>query len=263
MLKNIMVSGIIITLVIVMLPVLYVYVPKLLIKPEGKFTVLMAGRSVTEQWFRRRELPEFLNELSIWREWPIPHNKHIEDDVYYEQLYLPSPRTNYNKPGFVYGEQAINAIQKALKEKHFDAMLFKFCFVDFRDSSLKENADVNEQFHEMTSFVEDIHGIAKMNNTSLILGTALPILEPDIKSQQLRIRYNQWVEEYSHQHQDTIKLELFNNLINSDGKLRVDYSLDPGDNDSHLNKKAYEILEQELSQTLVNIRNKNYTAPRK
>lgn len=244
--KNVIVSGAVAAVVIGVLAVVYVYVPKLFINPEGKYTVLMSGRSVTEQMFRRWELPGILNRLSIWRDWYIPFSEHVDGDKYFQQLPTPSPTTNYNKPGYEYGKVTLDTITGALNKEKYNAMMFELCFVDFRDKSLKSDEDAEQLYNHITSLVQRVHDITKQHNTKLILPDALPVLDPGVHAQQVRMKYNQWVADYEKNNNDVVKLNLFDRLTDTEGKLKREYSIDLSDNDSHLNTEANSILANEL-----------------
>jgi hypothetical protein len=246
--KNTMIQGIIIIISVVILFVSYIYIPKLLITPDNKFTVLMAGQSVTDHWFRYRELPAPLNAISIWKSWPIPYDKHVSGSYYFKQLRIPSPRRNEIKSG--YGAETLTSIQSELDKKNYNALMFKFCFTDFLDGDLHNEKEVNNEFNKMTTLVKKVHNIAKSHNTKLILGNALPLLKPNDLSQQLRIKYNSWVNDYAINNTDIVTVDLYDNLVDKYGRLKVSYSLDPGDDDSHLKKDVYKILENELSSSL-------------
>jgi hypothetical protein len=41
-------------------------------------------------------------------------------------------------------------------------------------------------------------------------------------------------------------IDLYNNLIDDNGKLKHEYSLEPDDNDSHINMTAFSVLEKEF-----------------
>jgi hypothetical protein len=252
--KNIIiVSGLAFVLIISAIG-LYIFLPKLFISSKDKFTVLMAGQSVTDHWFKRRELPGFLNELSIWRDWHIPYDKHVSGDVYYERLYMPSPRSGHREDNYVYGEKSLKAIESALEINDYDAMHFKFCFIDFGDKSLKSDEQVDEQLDQMTDLVQKVHALTNKHDTKLIIGNALPSLDPGQYGQKLRERFNAWVVGYGANQEDTINIELYKKLANEQGALDVKYSLDPGDNDSHLNQQAYDIMESELTQAISQIK---------
>jgi len=213
MLKELTLPVVITTVVIIVLILIYIYLPKYLITSKNKYTVLMAGQSVTDQWFRNRELPDVLNNLGMWRNWHIPYDQHMKDDVYYKKLRIPSPRENKKHPNYKFGENTLKTITKSLDEKHYDALMFKYCFVDYGDSSINTLEKLEQRFNELTKLVEEVHKTASERDTKLILGNAMPSFESSEYSQELRFKFNKWVDDYVKENEDIAKIELFDNLL--------------------------------------------------
>lgn len=239
-------TSVTVTAIIVLIAV-YLYLPNILVTSKGKYSVAMAGRSVTQQWFKRRRLPSVLNNISIWREWPIPYNKHQEGDVYYERIAIPSPQKNRKKQDYLYGQETYKTLKEVIKSSKFDALFYKFCFVDFGDNSIKDQESEEQRFLNMTDLVRKIHTLTKMKNMKMILGNALPTLTPGEYGQELRLRYNHWAKDYTNKNEDMILMDLYGTLSDKNGQLNKKYSLDLSDMDSHLNQDAYTLLENELS----------------
>lgn len=233
---------------------LSIYLPRLLVSSDQKYKVAMAGRSVTEQWFRRRSLPSVLNKISIWREWPIPYDKYSDDEVYYERIKLPSPTKNREKTGYVYGGESYKAIEDKLNHDKYDVLMFKFCFVDFDDGRIKNSHDVQSRLNEMTGLTKKIHGLARTRGIKLVLGNAMPSLAPSQYGQSLRREYNQWLNDYASHKMDVVILDLFGSLVDDHGKLRKEYSFDLSDNDSHLNEVADKLYGESLNKAIGQVR---------
>lgn len=239
---------------IVVIITLSIYLPRLLVSGDQKYKVAMAGRSVTEQWFRRRTLPSILNKISIWREWPIPYDKYSDDGIYYERIAIPSPTKNREKPGYVYGGESYKEIVGGLSHEKYDALMFKFCFVDFDDGRIKNSDDVQNRFNEMTGFAKKIHGLARARGIKLVLGNAMPTLAPSQYGQSLRRKYNQWLNDYASHETDVVIVDLFGFLADDQGKLRKEYSFDLSDNDSHLNEVADKLYGESLKKAIGQVR---------
>jgi hypothetical protein len=237
-------SGVIIIVALITISV--VYLPKLTYSSKDKYTVAMAGRSVMDMWFRYWNIPKVLNSISVYKPWPIPYNQYQRGDFYFEYIRLSSPRKNVDKPGVEYGQEMFRTLVNQINGREYNAVLFKFCFVDFGDKSLTSPENVNERFQKMSSLAKKVHNFAKNMNMKLLLPNSLPALKPGVYGQELRYKYNTWVDEYSAQEADVIKIELFGTLTDQEGKLKPEFSVDLDSVDPHPNMQAFRLLEKEL-----------------
>jgi len=213
-----------------------------LYKPDGKYRIAMAGRSVMDQWFKYWNWPFFLHDYAVYREWPIPHTRYIKDRYYLEYIPIDSPHVKSD--GKEYGARMFESIQNQVDEKKYDALFFKFCFVDFSDKNLNDADTESRQFKEMTSLVEKVYVFATEKNLKLILGNALPTETPGRYAQQLRLDFNNWVKQYVAAHPDIIPVDLFHPLTDDRGVMRAELARSP--DDSHVNRKGYQLLDKEL-----------------
>jgi hypothetical protein len=247
-------TAVLIAIVAVIIVALYIYLPRILVSSDQNYKVAMAGRSVTDQLFRRRALPSVLNKISIWRQWPIPYNKYIQDGVYYELTEIPAPTKNRGKPGYEYGGESYKIIESSVNREKYDTLVFESCFVEFDDAKLKNSGDVQNRLAEMTGLVKRIHGLAKARGMKFIVGNAMPSLSPSEHGQTLRRAYNQWLNDYALSEPDVVILDFFGLLADADGKLRKEYSLDLSDQDSHLNETADRLFGERLKQAVSLVR---------
>ena len=225
-----------------------IYLPKMAITPDNKFKVLMAGRSTTDILFRHWNIPETVNKISIWKEWPIPRTRYQKDDVFFEYAAIAEPHRGVKKKGYPYGQEMVRDIEKKLESSDvkYDAMMFKFCFVDFGDSNVNSDEQANKKMEDMKSIIKNVHGIAQKNKMKLLLGNSLPVLEPGVYAQKVRTGLNAWLVEYQKQQPDVQVVDLFGQLANEEGKLRPEFSLDLSDKDNHPSMEAYKGVEEEL-----------------
>ena len=222
------------------------YMPKFFYSPKGKYAVAMGGRSVMDMWFRYWNIPGILNKLSIYKPWPIPYKKYQEDDTYFEYMPLEAPHRNMKEKGYEFGHEMYRSLVQRLDGKRYDALLFKFCFVDFGDKSITTREKADKRFDEMISLTKKVHKLASEREMKLILGNSLPTLKPGPFSLELRRKYNDWVDEYEKGNEDVVEIDLFGTLADNNGRLNEEYSINLGDLDSHPNMKAFELLEEQL-----------------
>ncbi len=231
-------SAIAVTIMIVL------YSQKLFYSPDGRYTVAMAGRSVMDQWFKYRNWPALLSQHAVYRPWPIPYKKYVKDGLYLEYIPMEDPGA---KGEYGYGEKMLESIRRQLEGRKFDALFFKFCFVDFGDKSVNDEAALRNRLNQMTSLVGRVHAYTQERKMRLILGNALPAQKPGRYAQQLRIEFNKWVERYAASNQDVAVFDFFHPLTGATGVLRKEFARELSDpSDSHLNNVAYEDLEKRL-----------------
>ncbi len=223
-----------------------IYVPKLTYSAKGNYAVAMGGRSVMGMWFRYWNIPSILNKLSIYKPWPIPFKKYQKGDVFLEYIPMEAPHRGVKDKGYEFGQEMYRTLKQQIDGKKYDAVLFKYCFVEFDSRSITSKEKADKRFDEMTLLAKKVHKLAGEKKMKLILGNSLPSLKPGEFNQKLRYRFNDWVEEYSNENKDVVMLDLFNPLIDSSGKLKEKYSIDLEDSDPHPNMEAFELLDKQL-----------------
>lgn len=198
----------------------------------------MTGRSVMDLWFKHWNWPLILNKKGVYRQWPIPYKKYVRNDIYLQYIPINAPC------GESFGKGTLDSIRSQVDNARFDALFFKYCFVDFGDKSLKNEFACSKRFENMISLIVKIHRYARKEGMLLILGNALPTLTPGEFGQKLRIQFNRWVSEYASKNHDVVTFDLFNILSDKDGKLRSDFAR--ASYDSHPNNKAFKELDKEF-----------------
>lgn len=213
----------------------------------GKFNVAMTGRSVMDMWFRHMNLPSFLNRLSIYKNWPLSYKKYEKESLVMEYVAVPPPHRNY-KPGVnEFGNEMFSEVKKILATDRHDALLFKFCFVDFGDKSIDTEKAANERFEELVKLTMKVHDLTRSKKRVLILGNSLPSLTPGQYAQGIRLRYNAWVGEYAAKNaNDVVMIDLYTPLVDIEGRLKREYSVNLSESDSHPNALGFKALEKEL-----------------
>jgi hypothetical protein len=217
---------------------------------EGKYRVAMAGRSVMGHWFKFWNFPEMLSRYAIYFPWPIPYRVHTKGPYRLEYVRIVPPNPDQANPS--YGKETLSSLCAQVGGKRYDAVFFKFCFVDFRDRKLNDEITMQQLFDGMKTLISDVHAFAREEKAHLILGNALPVLKPGKYAQRLRREYNAWIGEYAGRSGDIAVFDLFGLLADDQGSLRTDLARNPFD--PHLNKKAYSILEKELDIRLSEVR---------
>ena len=247
--------GFIAVVIIVLVIVMTVYVPKFMYTPKGNYAVAMGGRSVMGMWFRYWNIPSILNKLSIYKPWPIPFKKYQKGDVFLEYIPMEPPHRGVKNKGYEFGQEMYRTLKQQIDEKKYDAVLFKYCFVEFDSRSITSKEKADKRFDELTFLAKKVHKLAGDKKMKLILGNSLPSLKTGEFNQKLRYRFNDWVDEYSNENKDVVMLDLFNPLIDSSGKLKEKYSIDLEDSDPHPNMKAFELVEEQLFHKIQQIKN--------
>jgi hypothetical protein len=218
---------------------------------KDKVSILMAGRSTTDLWFRYWNLPGILNKISVWRNWPLPYKKYAENGYYFEYFSVPAPKKSEEPNGY-FGQAMYQRIVDQLKANKYNILSFKYCFVDFGDNSITSQDEAEQRFSNLTSLVEKVHNLAREKNMKLLLYTALPSFQPGEYAQMLRIKFNRWIEDYSKSNDDVFMVDLYKNLTDDEGKLKAEYSVDPSDSDSHMNMASFFNIDKELKSVLSN-----------
>jgi hypothetical protein len=234
--------------IIAMIVIIKVYLPLLTYRREGKYVVAMAGRSVMDMWFRYWRVPRILNRVSVYKRWPIPYRRYQCEGLFFEYLRVPGPQKNVGKRAHEYGQEMLQSLTEQVTARKYDALLFKFCFADFRDGFLRSELETDERLANMTSLAKKVHELAKQRGMKLLLCNALPSLNPTSFAQELRYRFNKWVDDYEEENEDVVKMDLFGVLADGTGHLKKEYSIDFEDCDSHPNARAFRLLEMQLLQ---------------
>ncbi len=217
---------------------------------DGEYRVAMAGRSVMGHWFKFWNFPDLLSRYAIYLPWPVSYKEYAKDGHRFEYIRIVPPDAGQRGPS--YGRETLASLRRQVEGKRYDTLFFKFCFVDFRDKRLKDEKTKKELFEGMRSLVGHVHAFARGEKASLILGNALPVLRAGEYAQQLRKEYNEWVGKYADGNTDTSVFDFFGLLSNENGMLKSDLARNAFD--SHLNRKAYAILEKELFSRLSALR---------
>ena len=123
-------------------------------KPEGKYRVAMAGRSVMRQWFKYWNYPRALSRYAVHFPWPIPWKEYAKDEFYFQYVQIVQPRAD--GPGKAYGREALAALRRQVSGERFDALFFKLCYIDFRDKRIRDEATRNELFGRMRTLLEKV-----------------------------------------------------------------------------------------------------------
>lgn len=61
---------------------------------------------------------------------------------------------------------------------------------------------------------------------------------------------------YSKAHADVVKIDLFSGLVDSEGRMKREFSVDIKESDSHPNAEAFKVLEKELFSKLAKVAGK-------
>lgn len=224
--------------------------PALYSSPDGKYRIAMAGRSTMDYWFKSWNWPVFVIKLAGWKNLPIPHEKYAKDKYYFE--YLPVPGPTFSDNPDENAREMFEAIARQADPKRYDALFFKFCYVDFPVPEGDEEAR-KTRLRQMKGMVEKVHQLAKTRGMKLILGTALPVLNPGNNENQLREELTDWIISYGKQNQDVGVVDLYKPIIDDQGKLRnefAQYLWHRNVYDDHVSWKGFRVLDQGLFQSL-------------
>jgi len=152
------------------------FIPRALYcSPKGKIRIAMAGRSTMDHWFKSWNWPYPIHRYAIWRNWPIPYRKYAQGRYYFELLPVPGPSFSDNADEN--GGGMFETISRQADPKRYDALFFKYCFVDFGGKQMNEEGR-KAQLRQMENLVEKVHRLTKERGMKLLLGTALPVIDP-------------------------------------------------------------------------------------
>lgn len=255
--KSVLFGFVAVIIIVVILIVMTVYVPKFMYTPKGNYSVAMGGRSVMGMWFRYWNIPSILNKLSIYKPWPIPFKKYQNEGIFLEYIPMEPPHRGVKDKGYEFGQEMYRTLKQQIDGKKYDAVLFKYCFVEFDSRSITSKEKADKRYDKLTLLAKKVHKLAGEKKMKLILGNSIPSLKIGKFNQELRYRFNDWVDEYSNENKDVVMLDLFNPLIDSSGKLKEKYSINLEDSDSHPNMEAFELLDKQLFRKINELKQQN------
>ncbi len=215
--------------------------PALYSSPSGKYRIAMAGRSTMHQWFKSWNWPYLLHRYSIWRPWPIPFQRYAKGRYYFDVVPVPTPALSDDPDEN--GRNMFDAVAAQADPQRYDAVFFKFCYVDFQDGTLTPELRP-ARFKQMTSLVSNVHAMARQRGLRLLLGTALPVQQPAAESNALRREFSDWVRSYAEGHADTAVVDLYAPLVDEAGRLRPEYAR--ASYDDHVGWWGFRRLDAEL-----------------
>lgn len=181
----------------------------------GNLTLLMLGRSVTENWAGFMGLES--DGTGYSGDYGGLHiiTRHID--------------TPPDLPDSVdtYMEEAGGAA---------DVVFFKLCFEDF-STEAGENIERNEGYVQRA-----YEAVVVRHHKGLIIGNALPMVQTQTTPGlvQNHREYDAWLEEFARSHAGVCVLDLHGALATAAGYLNPDYASAP--DDSHPNERGYEVI---------------------
>lgn len=194
-------------------------------KATSEQKVIMMGRSVMDGWFEH---------------WGYDWEKPVKREgytLYYKELEIP-PDIVDSAQTYVEENSDENAI-----------VFFKLCFDDFVSGS---KSDVNQNLRENKKYTRGVCDlVVKEHGLKLILGNALPHVENYTDSSLVRnnISYNEYLEELADEYGDNVVVfDQYSILTDDEGNLKSEYAVD--EEDSHLNEKAYDALDDSFFKLL-------------
>src|SRR4030067_1907510 len=143
-------------------------------KNDGASGVVWVCRSVMGDWFKFWNFPDLLRRYAIYLPWPVSYKEYAKDGYRFEYIRIVPPDGGQGGPS--YGRETLASLRRQVEGKRYDALFFKFCFVDFRDKRLKDEKTEKGLFEGMRSLVGHVHAFAPGGDASLIPGNALPVL---------------------------------------------------------------------------------------
>ncbi len=186
----------------------------------GNLTLLMLGRSVTENWGNYLGL-QYDDSGGLSGDYGGIYimTRHLEDPPD-----LPSSLDSF----------------MAQDGAAADAVFFKLCFVDFSQTAGEDLAR-NEGYVEHAYEV-----IVGQYHKRLVVGNALPAVQQDTTEGlvQNHVAYNAWLENFSATHSHVCVLDLYGSLATHDGYLNPGYASAP--DNSHPNSAGYDVITPQL-----------------
>lgn len=214
----------------------YFIVRPLLHFPKNRVKILMCGRSTMAFWFKHWNWPYPLRIKTTYKPWPISYHKYARGKLYLEYFRLAGPRSK--DPNVQFGENMLKAFEAGLDRNQYDAAFFKFCFVDFRVRNGERKA-LSDNLKNTILKAQEMTSKRKMK---LIVGNALPLLEPNDATLHLQKEYNAWLEQFASSHDDVLMFDLFGPLTDSRGRLKIEFA--HAKDDQHPGERAYSLLDK-------------------
>lgn len=224
--------------IVILLAIGFIIIKPLMQTEDNKLKIAMFGRSTMGLWFKHWNWPYLLRIKTTYRNWPIKYNAYSFEDKYLEYKIMPGPVKKNSNEKFAAG--MLQTVKNSLNEREYDAAFFKFCFVDFK---VKPD-EVDKRFYDLTQTIMNVYNIAKEKKIKVIFGNALPMNDSDEHVIGLQKKYNQWIEAFSNENVDILLMDLFHPLVDNEGRLKDE--LARGHDDTHLNDKAFDILDPQL-----------------
>lgn len=226
---------------IVILVILVVYGGYCVVRPlfhssKDQVKILMCGQSTMALWFKHWNWPYPLRIKTTYKPWPIPYHKYARGKLYLEYFQVANPKSK--DPNVPFGERMLKFLEEGLGRDKYDAVFFKFCFVDF---PIKENG-WQARFDNLTNTIIKAHEITSRRNIRLIVGNALPLPEPNDATLRLQKEYNNWLERFGSEHDDVFVFDLFGPLTDQKGRFKM--NLAHAKNDHHPGERAFSLLDK-------------------
>lgn len=216
--------------------IVFVVARPMLHSPDDRIKVLMCGRSTMGLWFKHWNWPYPLRIKTTYKKWPIAYEKYSRGRLYLEYHPLPGPRQKDLDQTF--GKAMLVSLQEGLDKGKFDVVFFKFCFVDFKTNE----ADRDARYHDLIGTIQKVHEITSGGKIKLIVGNALPLLNPDEPTIGLQREYNAWLNQFAASNKDVLIFDFHDLLTGSDGRLIPEMAR--SSDDTHLGDSAFSMLDK-------------------
>lgn len=203
---------------------------------QKEISVMMAGRSTMELWFKHWNWPKLLRLRGTYRNWPISYETFEKDGLrlVYRQMQSPGSRDG----GSAWGARMVASFRDALDEEAPQVAFFKFCFVDFNLKGTKSE----ERLENMKRTVSDAYELCQARGIPLIVGNAIPLGQPTPQAVPLQRAFNHWLQAYAEGRDDLTVFDFYGILADEEGALPR--SLWRSSDDIHPHDKAYDLLDQ-------------------
>lgn len=201
--------------------------------PSGKIKIAMFGRSTMALWFKHWNWPYPLRIKTTYRDWPIRYQTYARKNAFFEYHELPSP-----SKGKKFGSEMVKTFDTILNKGYYSAAFFKFCFVDYQ----VDQHQLKKRFDDLTNVIMEVVKSAGRNGVKLIVGTALPMPNPNKSTIQLQREFNQWLRDFAAKNENVYLFDLYTYLSDEHGRLKSFYCRGKGD--QHLNDRAFSHLDK-------------------
>jgi hypothetical protein len=198
-----------------------------------------------DQWFKSWNWPRLIHQHAIWRKWPIPFARYAKGQYYFDLVEVPTPKFTDDPQSN--GQNMFDAVAQHADPASYDAVFFKFCFIDF-DSREMTPAQREQKMRQLTGLVEKVHTMTRSRGLKLILGTALPVQRPLPEAVRLRREFTDWVNAYGRSNGDVAVVDLFGPLVDGEGRMRPEYAR--RELDDHVNWNGFRHLDPVLFSSL-------------